>query len=294
MNEKSSDLKQPPSETKPIQFAAYRGNMAICKLLINECDNNHVYDKSRETTLLYAALGGHLEVYQLFYDSAKVKNPKLEGIGNTPLYFAAAKGHLETFKMIMNKAGTDINPSENGGWTPLHAAALEGHLLICSMIMDEIQDKNPGDGAGTTPLHVAAEGGHLEAFKMIMNKAGSDFNPSNNYGWTPLHGAAKFGQREMCKFIADKIENINPEDNLGVTPLGFAARNGHLIRGCPVRSDIVPSNSGCLRTTRPSCRREETGAAALSTLQVESIGSTTVNRRKHIAVSWSLIRGDQS
>ena len=41
MNEKSSDLKKSQCKTKQIQFAAYRGNMAICRLLLNECEKNH-------------------------------------------------------------------------------------------------------------------------------------------------------------------------------------------------------------------------------------------------------------
>ena len=232
MNEKSSDLKQPPSETKPIQFAAYRGNMAICKLLINECDNNHVYDKSRETTLLYSALGGHLEVYQLFYDSAKVKNPKLEGIGNTPLHFAAAKGHLEVCKFIIGREDNE-NPANNIGATPLHSAALHGQLEVCHFIFNNLRGKNPaseinpGDNHGDTPLHYATAKGNLDICKFILENI-TVKNPKNNHGRTPLHMAAMFGHLHVCKLFFDYVDEKNPACDAGITPLHYAAKRGHL------------------------------------------------------------------
>ena len=95
MDEKTSDTNQAKSETSPIHLAAFRGNMAICRLLLNESENKNPYSKQGLTTLHYAALAGHLEVYQLFYESAVIKNPKIVKTGQTPLHLSSAEGHLE-------------------------------------------------------------------------------------------------------------------------------------------------------------------------------------------------------
>ena len=85
INEKTADTNQAKSETSPIHLAAYRGNMTICRLLLNESDNKNPYSKQGLTILHYAALAGHLEVYRLFYDRVVVKNPKIVETRQTPL-----------------------------------------------------------------------------------------------------------------------------------------------------------------------------------------------------------------
>jgi hypothetical protein len=45
MDEKTSDANQAKSETSPIHLAAFRGNMAICRLLLNESENKNPYSK---------------------------------------------------------------------------------------------------------------------------------------------------------------------------------------------------------------------------------------------------------
>jgi hypothetical protein len=92
MVEKTSDANQAKSETSPIHLAAFRGNMTICRLLLNESRNKNPYGKQGLSTLHYAALGGHLEVFQLFDDRVEVKNPTIVKTGQTPLHLASEEG----------------------------------------------------------------------------------------------------------------------------------------------------------------------------------------------------------
>ena len=62
--------------------------MTLCKLLLNETENKNSYGRNGATALHYAAMGGNLEVYQLLYDAAVVKNPKLRYCGTTPIDLA--------------------------------------------------------------------------------------------------------------------------------------------------------------------------------------------------------------
>ena len=88
INEKTSEPNQAKSGISPIHFAAYRGNLTLCKLLLNEPENKNSYGRNGATALHYAAMGGNLEVYQLLYDAAVVKNPKLRYCGTTPIDLA--------------------------------------------------------------------------------------------------------------------------------------------------------------------------------------------------------------
>ena len=74
MNQKTYDSTQTQSMTSLIHLAAYRGDLAICKLLLNESENKNPSSRYDTKILHYAAKSGNLEVYQLFYNSPMVKN----------------------------------------------------------------------------------------------------------------------------------------------------------------------------------------------------------------------------
>ena len=146
LNEKNSDPNQTKSEISPIHFAAYRGNLTLCKLLLNESEN-----KNSCGILHFAALGGNLEVYKLLYDAAVVKNPKLPYCGTTatPLDLASIEGHLEILRFIIDNQD-DKNPVQSNGVTLLHEAASRGKLDNCRIIIGNITDKNPAATNGST------------------------------------------------------------------------------------------------------------------------------------------------
>ena len=75
MNQKTFDSNQTQSLTSLIHLAAYRGDLAICKLLLNESENKNPSGRYDTKILHYAFKSGNLEVYQLFYNSPMVKNP---------------------------------------------------------------------------------------------------------------------------------------------------------------------------------------------------------------------------
>ena len=200
MDEKTSGANQAKSETSPIHLAAYRGNMTICRLLLDESDNS----KQGLTTLHYAALAGHLDVYQLVYDRVVVKNPKIVTTGQTPLHLASAIGHLEITKFIIDRED-DKNPAGYNGMTPLHDAAGNGHLEVYKFIFRNVSNKNPRDDDGNTPLHFAASRNHLDICKFILENI-TVKTPKNDYGDTPLHHAAFLGHLDICKLIFDYVD----------------------------------------------------------------------------------------
>ena len=89
-----------------------------------------------------AAKKGNLSICRLIIENLGNKNPSnfLES-GDTLFHWAAKKGHLSLCKVIIRNI-TDKNPKAKGGRTPLHVAANYGHLAVCQLILDSIGKSN--------------------------------------------------------------------------------------------------------------------------------------------------------
>ena len=214
-------------EVDPIHLAAYRGHVELCRHFLEESENKKIIGKCQSTSLHYAALGGHFEVFKLFYAFAEVKNPKLSGRENTPFHLAAYKGNLDICKFIIERED-DKNPENNMGNTPLHCAAMHGHHDICCLIINSVTNINTTNNHGFTPFGFAAKYGHLDICKLILRNIGEK-NPRNDFnGETFLHDAAWYGRFDICKLIIENINEKNPGNVRGDTPLHLAASGGHL------------------------------------------------------------------
>ena len=56
--------KNPPDNVRktPLHWAAENGNLALCKLIVNNVEEKNPQDIYQNTPLHYAATSGHLEV----------------------------------------------------------------------------------------------------------------------------------------------------------------------------------------------------------------------------------------
>ena len=223
VKEKTFDSDQTPKQPdmSTIIAAAFGGNIALCRQLLQISDNKNHYGKDGITPLHYIAGTNNLEVFKLFHAASEVKNPKMTQSQRTPLHIAAELGYLDTCKFIIGEED-DKNPADSNGVTPLHLAAQDGYTEICCIMIDILTDKNPEATSGITPLHWAAKNGHLEICKLIMKNV-IDKNPRDIHDNTPLHYAAAFGQLNVAEFILKNITEKNPSTDVGETPLHWAA-----------------------------------------------------------------------
>ena len=93
-----------------IIIAAFGGNIALCRQLLQVSDNRNHYGKNGMTPLHYAAGLNHLEIFKLFHAASEVKNPKMTQSRRTPLHIAAELGYLDTCKFIIEEED-DKKPS---------------------------------------------------------------------------------------------------------------------------------------------------------------------------------------
>ena len=90
---------------------------------------------NRETCLLTAAYRGHLAICRLLIDKGAQVEAKDSG-GHTPLHQAARQGHVEIVRLLCDR-GADIEARDNDGWRPLHYAAINGHISVVKELIEE-------------------------------------------------------------------------------------------------------------------------------------------------------------
>jgi ankyrin repeat protein len=209
-------------EISPIHLVAYRGLIELCRHILKESENKNIIGKYGLTSLHYAALAGHFEVYKLFYAVAEVKNPMLSTAEQTPLHLAAYKGDSDICKFIIER-----EDDKNYGFTIFGLAAQYGRLDICKLILRNVVEKTPRNINGDTPLHYVANYGCLNVCKLIIENI-DEKNPGNLNGYTPLHLAAIGGHLNECKLIMANIDDIHPKNLGGKTPMDLAKERNQI------------------------------------------------------------------
>lgn len=110
----------------------------------------------KETTnsLHTVAAKGDLELCKLLIEHGKDINAKDEW-GLTPLLWAAQHGRTATCKLLLDH-GADINVADEYGKTPLHMAAQYGYTEICKLFIEHGSDINVKDCNNRSPLYWAS------------------------------------------------------------------------------------------------------------------------------------------
>jgi ankyrin repeat protein len=156
-----ADSKDKNSRKTPLSWAAYNGDEAVVRLLLEtgkvnadseNCDN--------ETPLSLAACNGHDAVVQLLLATGKinadwkVNNPNYPW--QTPLSLAAQNGHVAVVKLLLATGKVDINSKDESGLTPLSRAVENGRMAAIQQLLDKGAQLELKDNTGQTLLSIAA------------------------------------------------------------------------------------------------------------------------------------------
>ena len=172
-------------------YAALGGHMNIVQLMLDKGATD--YDRA----LARAAEGGHMDIVQLMLDKGADPN---WGIAR-----AAEGGHMDIVQLMLDKGATDYNKGLSG-------AASGGHMDIVQLMLKKGADPNWG-------IEPAAEHGHLDIVQLMLDKGAGPY-------WG-LCRAAMGGHPEIVKLLlAHPGIDVNKQDPNGITPLDLAERNG--------------------------------------------------------------------
>ena len=132
-------------------------------------------DGAAESPLHGAAWCGDLaEVRRLIEGGADVN--WRDSIGETALFGAAASGYVDVVRVLLD-AGADLNIAEQSiGYTPLHWAASHGNLETIRVLVEAGADPTAADHRGRLPVDVAhkyGKGQHVSYLTSIGPKAGA-------------------------------------------------------------------------------------------------------------------------
>ena len=126
---------------------------------IVKCSPMHVFAKR-----------GNLELCKHIINNIGDKNPK-DDFGDTPLHWASEEGHIDVCKLIMGH-NENKNPKNDRGETPLHMAAQKGHLEVFKHIVEQVADKNPGNDLDKTPFDKALANDNYDVVDYIFKYIG--------------------------------------------------------------------------------------------------------------------------
>jgi ankyrin repeat protein len=218
VNEKNKDGKT------VLHWAAWRGNEAMVRLLVDLGADINAKDNDRKTVLHSAVRGGNKVVVRLLVDRGADVKAK-DNYRKTVLHWAAEGGY-ETVVRLLVERGADVKAKDNNGTTALYLAASGGDEAMVRLLVDLGADVKAKANNGTTALHLAAWRGN-EAMVRLLVDLGADVKAKDNRGKTVLHWAAWGGNEAVVQLLVDRGADVKAKDNRGSTVLHSGAEEGN-------------------------------------------------------------------
>jgi ankyrin repeat protein len=181
-----------------LHLAAYLGDAAKVKSLIDSGADVTARDRSGSTPLCYAASHGYEEVAKLLIAAAGNLNDTADGrirkshyVSGTALHEAIRNGHESIARLLIDSAAeTDVMSKDYG--TLLGLAIEHGRLEVVKLLLAKGANVNPPPGESPfrleTPLGTAIEHGRVDIVETLI-AAGADVDAGNKSGCTPLRAA---------------------------------------------------------------------------------------------------------
>ncbi|OVA06696.1 Tetratricopeptide TPR-1 [Macleaya cordata] len=274
-----------------LHFAASRGNLNICKYLIEELKLDvDVKDGTGETPLARATIEGRLSTVEYLLE--KGANPEISDDENvTPLHCAAMRGHKEIITLLLSR-GINVDVINDFG-TPLQYAVATGNHEAVKVLLDYHANPNLFFHHTFTPLQASMFSRSWQCTELLI-KAGVDPDGGPS-GVKPLVLAASDGLNEIIKCLVKAGADPNVTDIHGLKPVEIAAVRGNR-RGVailfPVTSRIPTyvdwSINGIMRHANSDKFEEQMILGAKEKfLEAKSRGTNAFQRKEYwLAVYW--------
>ena len=217
----------------PLQCAAAKGQLPICKLLVERGAEVYTNPMSTYPPVIHAAWNRHQHVVDYFLHEIPEMAAGTNGLGVT-INLAARQGWLE---LVCKHIAADPLSVHQRGWigdTPLHWPAHNGFVEILEVLLDAggFIDADEINCYGGKPLHWASE--HAPQAVELLLRRGADVNSRNLkadsefYGMTPLIMNAT--QNNDCAEVTELLlragADIGAVDSKGKTALDYADEYG--------------------------------------------------------------------
>jgi ankyrin repeat protein len=217
-----------------LQFAAAKGQLAVCRLLVDRGAEVYTNPMNTYPPVIHAAWNGHQAVLDYFLREIPEKADGTNKLG-VAINLAARQGWLD---IVRQHVAVDPLAVHQRGWigdTPLHWPAHEGYVEIVEVLLDAgaAIEADETNCYGGKPLHWASE--HSPRTVELLLHHGADVNSRNTkadsdfYGRTPLimNASQKDDCAEVTKLLIRAGADVGAVDAKGRTALDCAIEGGH-------------------------------------------------------------------
>ncbi|CAF1587835.1 unnamed protein product [Rotaria magnacalcarata] len=203
-----SNLSDADKAATLLMYAAFYGNLTICRLLFESGAQLLSRDNEGHNVLFYAMAGQAYNVAKYLIETANTQFDdetrkefinNLDNTGETCLH-EAVKIHAISCIELLIKHDIDINIANRNGNTALHRAVDLGLSDIVRLLIKYKAELNTKDLSGWTPLHVACAHNDIDLVRLLISR-GARLNVTDNRGCSLLKWVHETGSREIFEYL---------------------------------------------------------------------------------------------
>ena len=251
-------LKDPDQNTA-LHYAAYQGDVDICRLLLESGAQLEECNRQGKTPLMIAAFGGHTQALDCllncwaaegghaaaltsgFLEATKSCNiatarafidrgikPKKLKEPWKPIAYAAISGSTSMIDFLVAHR-CNIKDRSPDGWTALHHAAYHGQTAMVEKLLAwKLSWKASTKKDDETALHLSIRAGHTATSLALIHHKDSNISVKDADAQQPIHHATRVGDVQVTTALLEKGAKLDEQNDFGYTPVLIAAAYGHL------------------------------------------------------------------
>lgn len=176
----NANLGDANTKATPLNFAVNYHPGSVPSLLAAGADVDQEDLQSQNTPLIYAAYKGDLAVMKFLLEHLADPNKANKLSGTNPLIIAAHKGHLDAVRLLLSENADPNAANSQTGTTALSYATSGGHEGVVALLLDEkeinvdLEDKNHHSA-----LDYALVAENLEIVTLLLQKGAKIKNFEN-------------------------------------------------------------------------------------------------------------------
>ncbi|KAL3079420.1 hypothetical protein niasHT_031749 [Heterodera trifolii] len=231
-NEHGAFMRDEMEQTiAPLHFAAQKGNLELCKLLVAKGAkvNQRTKDKRGIMCLHIACGNGHLPIVRFLLESVGVDIERTDSNGDTALMCALLENNLDIGHYLIAR-GARTDRTNKFGISPLHYFVKKGDFALCKFLVDNGANVNQNTTDDSdfhfTPLHIACVGGHLQIVKLLVEEGKAHIESTDSNGDTALMGALVENNLDIGLYLISKGARSDHMNKIGMSPLHYFVNKG--------------------------------------------------------------------
>ncbi|KAL3083736.1 hypothetical protein niasHS_008433 [Heterodera schachtii] len=231
-NEHGAFMRDEMEQTiAPLHFAAQKGNLELCKLLVAKGAkvSQRTKDKRGIMCLHIACGNGHLPIVKFLLESVGVDIERTDSNGDTALMCALLENNLDIGHYLIAR-GARTDRTNKFGISPLHYFVKKGDFALCKFLVDNGANVNQNTTDDSdfhfTPLHIACVGGHLQIAKLLVGEGKANIESTDSNGDTALMGALVQNNLDIGHYLISRGARTDHMNKFGMAPLHYFVKKG--------------------------------------------------------------------